>query len=309
MLANPEEQTLVFARTRADVARTAKELREAGFAVSSLSGEMEQPERNRALAAFKRGKLRVLVATDVAARGIDVQDIARVIHAEPPTTPTPTRIGAAAPVARVAREEARFSCRPSGLSRTAILLKRARVQFRIEPIPTADDIQRSLDDRYLAALTEADPEGFAGHDPRLWALAEKLAAGGNVTRTLARLLSRTSYAGPTAPRQVRAFAAPVERAKTRREEPARPHAHAVRLLALRNATPPRQLHALRNATPLPPARVLRNATSPHPQRARLNARRTGASFRFAFRGARSREPMLVGCSPSHAAGVGSRAPA
>ena len=46
---------------------------------------MDQPARNRALAAFKRGNLRVLVATDVAARGIDVQDIACVLHVDVPT--------------------------------------------------------------------------------------------------------------------------------------------------------------------------------------------------------------------------------
>ena len=84
LLATPEAQTLVFARTRADVAHLTRELEHAGFSVSSLSGEMEQPARNRALLAFKRGSLHALVATDVAARGIDVQDIARVIHAEPP---------------------------------------------------------------------------------------------------------------------------------------------------------------------------------------------------------------------------------
>src|SRR5262249_16820405 len=85
LLANPDEQVLVFARTRADVARIAADLSRAGFTVGSLSGEMEQPERNRAMTAFKRGHLRALVATDVAARGIDVQDIARVIHADPPS--------------------------------------------------------------------------------------------------------------------------------------------------------------------------------------------------------------------------------
>ncbi|HSQ65591.1 MAG TPA: DEAD/DEAH box helicase, partial [Polyangiaceae bacterium] len=85
LLATPEAQTLVFARTRADVAHMTRDLEHAGFSVGSLSGEMEQAARNRALAAFKRGSLHALIATDVAARGIDVQDIARVIHAEPPS--------------------------------------------------------------------------------------------------------------------------------------------------------------------------------------------------------------------------------
>ncbi|MET0591234.1 MAG: DEAD/DEAH box helicase, partial [Polyangiaceae bacterium] len=58
LLMYPDEQTLVFARTRADVARIARDLGASGFAVSSISGEMEQPARNRALAEFKDGRLR-----------------------------------------------------------------------------------------------------------------------------------------------------------------------------------------------------------------------------------------------------------
>ncbi|MDQ3033839.1 MAG: DEAD/DEAH box helicase, partial [Myxococcota bacterium] len=85
LLAHHDARTLVFARTRADVADIAESLSEAGFGVAPLSGEMEQRERSRALSAFKRGSVRVLVATDVAARGLDVQDVTLVLHVEPPT--------------------------------------------------------------------------------------------------------------------------------------------------------------------------------------------------------------------------------
>ena len=83
LLSTPGAAALVFVKTRVEVGAVAEELHSAGFRVSSLSGDMEQPERTRALAAFKRGALDALVATDVAARGIDT-DVARVIHAEPP---------------------------------------------------------------------------------------------------------------------------------------------------------------------------------------------------------------------------------
>jgi ATP-dependent RNA helicase DeaD len=198
---------LVFARTRADVARLARELSVAGFAVSSISGEMEQPERNRALADFKHGKLRVLVATDVAARGIDVQDIGRVIHADPPDDADSYthRSGRTGRAGRKGQSAVLSS--PSAIGKTSILLKRARVTFRIEPIPTADDIARSRDERLLGELLAPDPDGFAGHDDRLWAFAKRLAADeANVTRTIARLLQRSHYTGPTEPRTVRSFA-------------------------------------------------------------------------------------------------------
>src|SRR5262249_54275515 len=84
VLATPDAPTLVFVRTRVDVVDLGERLVEAGFRVGTLSGEMEQRERERTLAAFKRGDLHVLVATDVAARGLDVRAVGRVIHAEPP---------------------------------------------------------------------------------------------------------------------------------------------------------------------------------------------------------------------------------
>jgi ATP-dependent RNA helicase DeaD len=219
LLARPDEQTLVFARTRADVARMARELHAAGFAVSSISGEMEQPARNRALSDFKRGKLRVLVATDVAARGIDVQDISRVIHAEPPEdadayTHRSGRTGRAG-----RKGQSAVLCSPSALGKTSILLKRARVTFRVEPVPTAEDVTRSRDERSYSELLADDPQGFTGHDDRVWALAKRLASdNAHVTRTIARLLERSHYAGPAEPRAVRAFkndAAPARAAESR----------------------------------------------------------------------------------------------
>jgi ATP-dependent RNA helicase DeaD len=209
LLAHPDQQTLVFARTRADVARISRELQGAGFAVSSISGEMEQPERNRALADFKRGKLCALIATDVAARGIDVRDIARVIHAEPPDdadsyTHRSGRTGRAG-----RKGQSAVLCSPSLLGKTSGLLKRARVTFRVEPIPTAADIAKSRDERWCSELLADDPEGFSGHDDRIWAVAKRLASdSAHVTRTIARLLQRSNYVGPTAPRELRTSVRP-----------------------------------------------------------------------------------------------------
>ncbi|MGH7439495.1 MAG: DEAD/DEAH box helicase, partial [Polyangiaceae bacterium] len=135
LLANPDEQTLVFARTRADVATVANELAEAGFSAAPISGEMDQPARNRALAAFRRGDLRVLVATDVAARGIDVQDIARVVHGEPPgdVDSYTHRSGRTGRAGRKGTSSVLVT--PAELPKTVRLLARAGVVHRFEPVP------------------------------------------------------------------------------------------------------------------------------------------------------------------------------
>jgi ATP-dependent RNA helicase DeaD len=204
LLANPEEQTLVFARTRADVATVAHELSEAGFAAAPLSGEMDQAARNRALAAFRRGDLRILVATDVAARGIDVQDIARVVHGEPPTDVDSYthRSGRTGRAGRKGTSSVLAS--PPELAKTLHLLRRAGVMHRFEPIPGADDIRKRADERTLAALSKEDEPGAPGFDERTWALAKRIAAG-DPTRAIARLLTATRFAGPTEPRVVRAL--------------------------------------------------------------------------------------------------------
>ena len=75
---------LVFCATRDGVTRLAANLSERGFAVAALSGELSQRERNQALQALRDGRARVCVATDVAARGLDLPDLGLVIHADLP---------------------------------------------------------------------------------------------------------------------------------------------------------------------------------------------------------------------------------
>jgi ATP-dependent RNA helicase DeaD len=210
LLSTPGAPTLVFARTRADVAQLTGELAEAGFDVRALSGEMEQPERNRALSAFKRGTLHALVATDVAARGIDVQDIARVIHAEPPTDADSYthRSGRTGRAGKKGTSSVLVS--PAGLARVSQLLRRAGVRFRMGPIPTAAEIRRLASERVLAELTAEEEPGTAA-DPRFAEMAARLASTGDVERTIARLLARTQVAAGPQPREILAIAAPVER--------------------------------------------------------------------------------------------------
>jgi ATP-dependent RNA helicase DeaD len=82
-----EGSVLVFARTQSRTDRVARYLTSYGMEVLRIHGGRTQGQRNNALSAFRSGKVRVLVATDIAARGIDVADIAHVINYDLPQTP------------------------------------------------------------------------------------------------------------------------------------------------------------------------------------------------------------------------------
>jgi superfamily II DNA/RNA helicase len=77
-------RTIVFTRTKRQAQRVADELKERGFPTSPLHGDMAQEARERALKRFRDGRVQVLVATDVAARGIDVEAVTHVINYECP---------------------------------------------------------------------------------------------------------------------------------------------------------------------------------------------------------------------------------
>ncbi|MCL3789849.1 DEAD/DEAH box helicase [Actinomyces sp. 186855] len=77
-------RTIIFARTKRTAARVAEDLEARGFATGALHGDLGQGAREQALRAFRNGKVDVLVATDVAARGIDVDDVTHVINYQCP---------------------------------------------------------------------------------------------------------------------------------------------------------------------------------------------------------------------------------
>jgi superfamily II DNA/RNA helicase len=80
-------RTLLFVRTQYGADKLARRLRESGVAAAALHGGRSQAQRTRTLAAFADGSAPVLVATDVAARGIHVDGVSLVVHADPPADP------------------------------------------------------------------------------------------------------------------------------------------------------------------------------------------------------------------------------
>ena len=78
--AEGREKVVIFTRTKRSASKVTEELTDRGFAATSVHGDMSQEARERSMAAFKAGKKDILIATDVAARGIDVDDVTHVIN-------------------------------------------------------------------------------------------------------------------------------------------------------------------------------------------------------------------------------------
>jgi superfamily II DNA/RNA helicase len=79
------KKVLIFGRTKHGVEKLSQALRARGFHADALHGDKNQSQRNRALRAFREEKINILVATDVAARGLDIPDVSHVINYELPT--------------------------------------------------------------------------------------------------------------------------------------------------------------------------------------------------------------------------------
>jgi ATP-dependent RNA helicase DeaD len=198
LIFHEDARTLLFTRTRAGAHEIAELLSDAGFPVAHISGELAQRERTRTLDAFKAGHIRALVATDVAARGIDVQDIGLVIHVDAPTnneayTHRSGRTGRAGKTGTSA-----VLCTTRELSGVSRVFSRGRIQFSIEPLPGAQFLLKHADDKLVERLSA---EGEVSDRTRH--LAERLATEGDLKIVVANLLERaTGVVGPV-PREIR----------------------------------------------------------------------------------------------------------
>lgn len=87
LLIKPEfKKVIIFSRTKRATDRLSKVLKERGFEVASIHGDKTQAQRKKALEAFKNDKVKILLATDVVARGIDIDDVSHVINFDLPAT-------------------------------------------------------------------------------------------------------------------------------------------------------------------------------------------------------------------------------
>lgn len=157
-----DARAIVFCATRAAVARIHGNLTERGFSAVALSGELTQAERNRALQALRDGRARICVATDVAARGLDLPDLGLVVHAELPRD-RETLLHRSGRTGRAGRKGLAILLVPHNRRRIAErLLAGARIQAEWVAPPGAEQIRARDGARLLAeaiaAAAAAEPE-------------------------------------------------------------------------------------------------------------------------------------------------------
>ncbi|OOY27190.1 ATP-dependent RNA helicase [Thioclava sp. L04-15] len=145
-----DESAIVFANTRAAVTHLTTRLGNRGLATVSLSGELSQAERSHALQAMRDGRARVCVATDVAARGIDLPKLSLVIHADLPTN-TETLLHRSGRTGRAGRKGiSALIVPPKMVKRAERLLKWAKIDAEWGVAPSADEILRRDEERLMS---------------------------------------------------------------------------------------------------------------------------------------------------------------
>jgi ATP-dependent RNA helicase DeaD len=147
---------MVFCNTRDSVSHLSAVLTERGFSAVALSGELGQNERNRALQSLRDGRARVCVATDVAARGIDLPNLGLVIHAEMPQS-AQTFQHRSGRTGRAGKKGVSVVVVPLSRRRRAeFLLNNAGVTAEWGAAPTADEIRKLDQERLLQSLVQSE---------------------------------------------------------------------------------------------------------------------------------------------------------
>jgi ATP-dependent RNA helicase DeaD len=183
---------LVFCNTREAVRRLHANLVERGFSVAALSGELTQAERNHALQAVRDRRVQVCVATDVAARGIDIPELDLVIHADLPGDAEALQHRSGR-TGRAGRKGVSALLVPYPRRRRAeALLKSARITATWEPAPSPEDIRMKDQERLVVQLTPTEP---ATEDDR--AVATRLLARADPVEVVAALVRARRSAMPS----------------------------------------------------------------------------------------------------------------
>jgi ATP-dependent RNA helicase DeaD len=204
------ESALVFCSTRAAVNKLMSRMGNRGFPVVALSGELSQKERSNALQALRDGRARVCIATDVAARGLDLQNLGLVIHADLPRDPA-TLLHRSGRTGRAGRKGvSALLVAPKARRRVERLLGDAKISATWGKPPSAEEIARQDDARLLSDAAISAPAN--AHEKQL--VEQLLAQHG--AEAVAAAFVRAKREGRSAPEELRDVD---DRASDRRAKP------------------------------------------------------------------------------------------
>jgi ATP-dependent RNA helicase DeaD len=186
-----DARVLAFVRTREDTATLAEHLEADGFRALPISGDLTQAQRTRTLAAFRRGSITVLVATDVAARGLDIPDVQSVVHMDLPidSAAYTHRSGRTGRAGQKGTSVLLVPRSREGAARR--LLAQARVPVRWRAVPSPDEVFAAQHARVLDQIHGAIAAGAT--TPENLELAQRLLAGHAPATVVATLLGQLSY--------------------------------------------------------------------------------------------------------------------
>ncbi len=162
--AEPFDGMLVFTRTKIATEELAERLEARGFAVEALNGDIAQPQRERTIARLKAGQIDIVVATDVAARGLDVERVSHVVNYDVPHDPESYvhRIGRTGRAGRSG--EAILFIAPRERNMLRVIERATRQTIDQMELPTIEDVNDQrvarFNDRISAALAANEGEAF-----------------------------------------------------------------------------------------------------------------------------------------------------
>ena len=147
---------VIFCRTRREVDGVAEDLRYAGHSADALHGDMSQAQRDDVMKRFRKGRIKLLVATDVAARGLDVSDLTHVINYNLPDAPE-VYVHRSGRTGRAGKEGIAVSIVTGRELRKLRDIERyGNIEFNEAPIPSQDEVYSRRAQRFVETLKSAE---------------------------------------------------------------------------------------------------------------------------------------------------------
>lgn len=153
---DPEMYAVIFCRTRREVNGVAEDLRYAGHTSDALHGDMSQAQRDDVMKRFRKGRIKLLVATDVAARGLDVQDLTHVINYNLPDAPE-VYVHRSGRTGRAGKEGIALSIVTGKEVRKIRDIERySKIKFALQDVPKQDEVYRLRALRFAESVKKAE---------------------------------------------------------------------------------------------------------------------------------------------------------